>query len=278
MVKAIILVDPLYATDYPYENGLPTYKIELRTTNGNQTREYLPIKQNTTLTTYLNRIPGTTWTPARPVNRAQAPMFILEIINPRLFSNIEFTIQWELNIQQGQLAIARDLNISPPRQRIWNVAKGRSFLRHNQTDENNPKENTTIEEPKARQLFTISVPPWYIQNNLSLSNILKRAENTFTKEPDYGNVYLRFRNTKLYHYYVLCRAPSHNGLTFEYGEKTLFFHRIKPLTGPKFRFIYAKLSKFTGHTDWIPLQLDEIMLLSKIMPPKIHAKLIERIV
>jgi len=41
--------------------------------------------------------------------------------------------------------------------------------------------------------------------------------------------------------------------------------------------MYAKLAKFTGPADWIPLHLDEIMFLSKIMPPKIHAKLIERI-
>ena len=275
--NAIILVDPLYTTEYPYEKGLPTYKLGLQTTTGTRTREYLPIKQNEALITYLNYIPGTTWIPVRPVGLEQPLIYTLQITNARQFSNVEFIIQWESNIQQDQLAIVQKMDITPPRQRIWNVAKGRSFLRYPPTNETNPKENTAIEVPVARQLFTITIPTWYIQENQALSTVLGRAENTLPNEPHYGNVYLRFRSTKLSHYYVLCRAPSHNGLTFKHGETTLYFHRIKPLTGPKYRFIYAKLSKFKGPTDWIPLQLDEIMFLSRIMPPKIHAKLIERL-
>jgi hypothetical protein len=131
--------------------------------------------------------------------------------------------------------------------------------------------------PKPRQLYTITVPEWYVQENQRLATILKRGEKTPSREPDRGNIYLRFRKGKLNHYYVFYENPSHNGLTFEHGDNTIYFHRISPLTGQKYRFIHKKLSKFTGLADWIPLSLDEIMFLSIIMPSKIHAKLLERI-
>ena len=191
--------------------------------------------------------------------------------------DIEFRFQWENTIQPGQLAIPKELNIQTPRKRKWNIAEGRSYLMSSKV-EGNSQVNTHIKlGPNPRQLFTVSVPTWYVQENQPLSTVLKRGEKAPSKEPHWGNIYLKFRKNKLSHYYVFCQNPSHNGLTFEYGNETIFFHRITPLTGPRYRFIYVKLSKFKGAADWIPLHLDEIMFLSKIMPPNIHAKLIERI-
>jgi len=191
--------------------------------------------------------------------------------------DIDFEFQWEETIQPGQLTIPKELHIKPPQKRKWNIAEGRSYLIPSKIEENTQVTNHVMLGPQPRQLYTVSVPTWYVQENQPLSTILKRGEKTPSKEPYWGNIYLRFRKEKLNHYYVFCQNPSHNGLTFEHGNDTIFFHRITPLTGPRYRFIYVKLSKFKGTTDWVPLDLDEIMFLSRIMPPNIHAKLIERI-
>jgi hypothetical protein len=237
----------------------------------------MPIKRDSSIIKYLGSNPGTTWIPVQPVDPDQEIIHTLEITNARQFVDIDFNFQWEDTIQPGQLMIPKELNIMPPQKRKWNIAEGRSYLIPSKVEENIQVSNHVMLEPKPRQLYTVSIPTWYVQENQPLSTILKRGEKAPSNEPHWGNIYLRFRKNKLNHYYVFCQNPSHNGLTFEYGIDTIFFHRITPLTGPKYRFIYAKLSKFKGPADWIPLDLDEIMFLSKIMPPNIHAKLIERI-
>jgi hypothetical protein len=272
-----ILLDPLYTTNYPYEKGLPTFKYEFRTNTGKKTREYLPIRTNPTILKYLGTNPGTTWIPVQLANHEQEIIHTLEITNAPKFENIEFQFNWEEKIQPGQLAIPRELNIQPSRKRKWSIALGQSYLMSSKTEENTQVTNLVMLDPKPRQLYTVTVPEWYVQENQHLATILKRGEKTPLREPDWGNIYLRFRKGKLNHYYVFCENPSHNGLTFEHGDNTIYFHRISPLTGQKYRFIHKKLSKFTGASDWIPLSLDEIMFLSIIMPPKIHAKLLERI-
>lgn len=272
-----MLIDPLYATNYPYEKGLPTFKYEFWTNAGRKTREYLPIKSDPTILKYLGTNPGTTWIPIKIANPEKETIHVLEITNAPQFKDIEFPFVWEETIQPGQLAIPKELNILPQRKRKWNIAESRSYLVHTEIEENTQVTNHVMLGPKPRQLFTITVPTWYVQENQSLATILKRGEKTKSKEPDWGNIYLRFRKGKLNHYYVFCQDPSHNGLTFEHGDETIFFHRISPLACPRYRFIHKKLSKFKGIADWIPLSLDEIMFLSIIMPPKIHTKLLERI-
>jgi hypothetical protein len=226
---------------------------------------------------YLGTNPGTTWIPVQPVNRTQEIVHTLEITNAPQFVDIDFEFQWEETIQPGQLAIPKELNFQAPRKRKWSIAHGRSYLESSKIEESNKATNHVILGPKPRQLFTVSIPTWYVNENQPLATILKRGERTPSNDPAWGNIYLRFRQNKLNHYYVFCQDPSHNGLTVEHGDETLFFHRISPLDSPQYRFIYKKLAKFTGISDWIPLSLNEIMFLSKTMPPKIHAKLLEKI-
>jgi hypothetical protein len=276
-VNSTILIDPSYTTDCPYKNGLPTFKYGFRTTTGIKTREYLPIQRNPTVSKYLESNPGTTWLSVQPVDPEQEIIHALEITNAPLFVDIDFLFQWEETIQPGQLTIPKELHIQPPRKRKWNIAESRSYLMPTEIKESDHVKDCIMLGPYPRQLFTVTVPTWYVQENQSLATILKRGEKKPSKEPNWGNIYLRFRKEKLNHYYVFCQEPSHNGLTFEHGNETMFFHRISPLTGTKYRFIYKKLSKFTAAADWIPLSLDEIMFLSKIMPFKSHSKLLDRI-
>ncbi len=275
--NSTILIDPLYTTNFPYEKGLPTFKYEFWTITGKKTREYLPIQNDPRILEYLGTNPGTTWVLVQQASHEQGILQTLEITNAPQFKEIDFQFDWEVTIQPGQLKIPRELYIQPPKKRKWNIAEGRSYLVHAEIEESNQATGQVALGPKPRQLFTVTVPPWYVQENQSLATILKRGEKTPSKEPDWGNIYLRLRKEKLNHYYVFCQDPSHNGLTFEHGDETIFFHRISPVDCPKYRFIYKKLKKFTGVADWIPLSLNEIMFLSKIMPPKIHAKLIDRI-
>lgn len=221
--------------------------------------------------------PGTKWIPVQPIDPGQEIIHTLEVTNAPQFVDIDFKFIWEETIQPGQLAIPRELNIQPPQKRKWNIALGQSYLMSSRTKENTQATSHVMLGPKPRQLFTVSVPTWYVNENKALATILKRGANAPSHEPDWGNIYLRLRQNKLNHYYVFCQNPSHNGLTIEHGDETLFFHRISPLDNPKYRFIYRRLVKFTMISDWIPLSLDEIMFLSKTMPPKTHAKLLERI-
>lgn len=275
--NSAILIDPTYATSYPYKKGLPTFKYGFRTSNGSKTREYLPIQQNPTIMRYLETNPGTTWLPVQPIDPKQKIIHTLEITNAPQFVDINLEFKWEETIQPGQLTIPEELNIQPSRKRNWSIAHGRSHLVSSKIEETTQATYHVMLGPKPRQHFTISVPTWFVNENQALATILKRGESTPSNEPDWGNIYLRFRQNKLSHYYVFCLNPSHNGLTLEHGDETLFFHRISPLDSPKYRFIYKKLAKFTGISDWVPLSLNEIMFLSKNIPHKTHAKLLERI-
>ncbi len=275
--NSTILIDPLYTTNPPYEKGLPTFKYQFWTNTGKKTREYLPIQNDPRILKYLGTNPGTTWVLVQPASSEQGILHALEITNAPQFKVIDFQFNWEVTILPGQLAVPKELNIQPPKKRKWNIAECRSYLIPAGIEEHDQATSHVTLGPKLRQLLTVTVPTWYVQENQPLATVLKRGEKTPSKEPDWGNMYLRHRKAKLNHYYVFCQDPSHNGLTFKHGDVTIFFHRITPLDGPKYRFVYKKLKKFTGVADWIPLSLDEIMFLSKIMPPKIHAKLIDRI-
>ena len=267
----LLLIDPHYTTDNPYAHGLPTFKYSLKTRYGDQTREYLPIKHDPSTTEYLDKTPGTTWIPVQTANHPKTTIYLLAITNAPIFLDIQFPFRWETNIQPGQLTITNKLDIYPIRQRIWNRARGSSYLRAP-----TPAGTNTLPQTQgARQICTITVPTWYVHENQALESILKRGDPTLPEGPHWGNVYLRHSKQKLNHYYVLRRTPSHDGVKFEHGDNNLFFHRIKPLTSPKFRFIYKLLTKRTRAGDWVPLLVEEFSFLHEPLTPLAHARLID---
>lgn len=270
--RPMFLIDPKWSTGTPSQPGLPTFKIIIATSAGNKTREYLPIQYSETLDAYLNNIPGTTWIPTQPAN-LRKEIHMLAVTNAPIFQDITIHYQWDNEIDTDQLTVT-NINQKPARQRIWDIAKGKSHLRNNlltPAHSNKSRKITSIKNPKKPQLITVTIALWKIKETPTLETLLQRG---LIKNPHFGNLYLRYCKNKLNFYYVLRNHPSQNGITVEYGDINLFFHRIQPLTDPKYLFIYKIISKLKGPQNWTSLFHEEIHVLSQLMSPAAHDRLI----
>jgi hypothetical protein len=261
-----ILIDPNWSTLPLLQTGQPTYKHGLLTTTGNKTREYMPTILDPIVYDYLDRIPGTTWIPVSTTSKNE--IFVLSIVEPRLFQDITITFQWDSKCKPNLPTIAQEFNRRPPKQRFWNLATGRSNLATIK-----PTNSPNYTNMDVKQTITVTIPDWGLDNIPNIRTIINRSRQSPPHNPHRANIYLRRRLRKLNHYFVAKHTPSPNGITVHFGMDTLFFQRIIPVSGPTFRFIYKELSRHGGPNDWTNLCADELCVLSNLVPSSTHYKL-----
>lgn len=255
----------------PLIEGTPTFKILLLGRKIFKIQEYLPIIPNNNPD--LEKLAGLTWIPTISLFPPKTEIYILALTNPSDYQKITIFFTWDLTIYQQQLTILPSVNNShPTRRRFWDPATGKSsFINQPFYEPTDLPADTPDEQQPVKQAFTISLTTESIKENPRLESIL----NEGFKQQNLGirNFYLKFIGNKTKRYFVQNHTPSKNGVTIQLGNQKISFSRIQPLSGPTFRFIYKKLSKYTGPFDWVPIITSEFSLLSCKIPDATHNKL-----
>ena len=247
-----LYLEVLKGTETPTPTSSLTLKILLLTENNLITREYLPISPlNLSL---LDNPPGLLWIPVKAGQPYGLEIHLLSIIDPLLFNPTIIQYNWTSSIYKEQFILPPSLNnYRAPHHRIWNMAEGRSRIINNM-----PIFSPTNNHPTIKQFCTLTIPVWAIEERALA--ILERN----------NNIYLRYKGNEQNKFFTQTLTPTNLGITVSYGDKKVYFARIKPLSGAKFRTIYKKLSSFKNPTDWIPLDGLHINILAHPILDSLH--------
>lgn len=226
-------------------------------------QEFLPIKLHEN--TSLEYIEGLTWIPTSSLYPPGIGIHALALTNPSDFQNFEISFSWDTAIHPSQLALPS--SSGDFRKRTWNISRSKHTL-YEPIQEQADLPAEAAESP-VHQAFTFSISAQFSNVVSTIQSMNTSAIGTIPK----NCLYIRFANGGLKKYYVQQTTPSTNGVTLYHGSLKLYFKRIRPVSGPKFRFLYKQLRSFDQPNDWTAIPDTEFCLLSRKMPLDLHNKL-----